>query len=153
LNDDTAVSVPAGSPVPPAALDQSALAEYLRDPRRAITANGVICLVCGRSFRHLTNTHLRTHGLTSSEYKRRFGYNIGRPLMVTAVRLTHSRNATKSGLAARIRRRLTIDDIEFRRKGGRRPHALEETLTRRETCSRRAPFAGRRDSRGRFTAR
>jgi predicted transcriptional regulator len=131
-------------------LDQGALMEYRKDPRRAITETGVVCLECGRSFRHLTNTHLRTHGLISSEYKRRFGYNVRRPLMVTSVRQTHSQNATRAGLATRIRRRLTVDDIEFRRKGGRRPHTLEESLTRRETVSRRVPFTGSRDSRGRF---
>ena len=30
----------------------SGLAEYLRDPRRAITEDGVVCLMCGRCFRH-----------------------------------------------------------------------------------------------------
>src|SRR5262245_25226591 len=56
--------------------DDRRLDEYRRDPRRAITEDGVVCLVCGACFRHLTNTHLRRHGLTSDQYKRRFGYNM-----------------------------------------------------------------------------
>lgn len=32
----------------------------------------VKCLVCGQSFRVLTNTHLETHGLTREQYKQEF---------------------------------------------------------------------------------
>jgi hypothetical protein len=127
------------------------LAEYLRDPRRAITEEGVVCLMCGRCFRHLTNTHLRLHGLTSDAYKQRFGYNSRRALMVAAVRRTHAINANRLGLADRIRSRPIFENIELRKQGGRHPHALEELLTRRE----RQPHAYAsqpRDGRGRFAA-
>src|SRR5215813_12671636 len=100
------------------ALPLTAPLEYLQDPRRAITEDGVVCLECGRSFRHLTNTHLRTHGLTSGEYKLRFGYNTRRALMIALVRRAHSDNANRSGLAARIRRRPILEDVELRRLGG-----------------------------------
>src|SRR5262249_25289655 len=103
----------------------TALHECLSDPRRAITHDGVMCLVCGGSFRRLTNTHLRAHGLTSEEYKQRFGYNVRRALMIPWVRRRHSDNASRSGLAGRIRRRPIVEDIELRRLGGRHPHALE----------------------------
>ena len=126
------------------------LPEYLRDPRRAITEDGVVCLMCGRCFRHLTNTHLRLHGLTSDQYKQRFGYNSRRALMVAAVRQTHAVNANRLGLADRIRSRPIIEDIELRRQGGRHPHALEELLTRRERQPR-AYTSQPRDGRGRFT--
>ncbi len=134
-----------------ASAERSVLVEYLRDPRLAITESGVVCLVCGRSFRHLTNTHLRMHDLTSEEYKQRFGYNARRALMIAPVRRTHADNATRFGLADRIRRRPLLESIELRRRGGRHPHALEEALTRRE---RRGPDASIdlvRDRRGRFT--
>ena len=133
-------------------VSQAALVEYLADPRRAITETGVVCLVCGRSFRHLTNTHLRAHGLTSLEYKQRFGYNVRRALMVAPVRRTHSVNASRSGLALRIRRRPILESVELRRQGGRHPHALEEALTRRERRRRPSAFALLRDSRGRFAS-
>src|SRR5262245_29414984 len=139
---------PSGRPAP---LSRARLAEFLRDPRRAITEGGVVCLVCGHSFRHLTNTHLRAHELTSNEYKQRFGYNMSRALMVAPLRRTHSDNASQSGLAERIRRRPIVEDIELRRLGGRRPHTLEETLTRRERPPRRVRFGLVRDSRGRFS--
>lgn len=125
------------------------LPEYLRDPRRAITEERVVCLMCGRCFRHLTNTHLRLHGLTSDQYKQRFGYNSRRALMVAAVRQTHAVNANRLGLADRIRSNPIYENIELRRQGGRHPHALEEMLTRRE----RQPHTHTsqpRDGRGRF---
>jgi len=137
------------SALPP---DAAVRLEYLRDPRRAITDDGVVCLECGRSFRHLTNTHLRTHGLTSGEYKLRFGYNTRRALMIAPVRRAHSANASRSGLAARIRRRPILEDAELRRLGGRHTHALEESLTRRDRLTRGRLTSPVRDVRGRFTS-
>ena len=119
------------------------------DPRRAITEQGIACLICGQRFRHITNTHLRRHALTSDAYKERFGYNRGRPLMVTAVRQTHATNAVRLKLAQRIRRRADRDDPEFRRRGGQRVHRLEELLTRRE-AEKQQPQPLVRDDRGRF---
>ena len=75
----SATRAPTPLPVPrdgARTLDSATVSMYLRDPRLAITEAGVVCLVCGRSLRHLTNTHLRRHALTSEEYKRQFGYNI-----------------------------------------------------------------------------
>ena len=146
-----AASLPADPDSRAASADQARLAEYLRDPRRAITDDGVVCLMCGRCFRHLTNTHLRAHGLTSDEYKQRFGYNSRRALMLAAVRRTHAVNANRLGLAGRIRRRPTFENVELRQLGGRHPHALEELLTRRERQPR-AYASQPRDGRGRFTA-
>ena len=122
-------------------VDTATLSTYLRDPRLAITEAGVVCLVCGLSFRHLTNTHLRGHNLTSEEYKRHFGYNLRRALMITRVRDVHADNAVKSGLAERIRCRPILEDGSLRRMGGRHPHALEESLTRRDRFARRPRVA------------
>jgi len=131
-------------------LDHVTLSSYLRDPRLAITAEGVVCLVCGRAYRHLTNTHLRRHGLTSDEYKRRFGYNMHRALMVPDVRGIHAVNAVKIGLAGRIRRRPILADLTLRHLGGRHLHALEESLTRKERLVPRSARGWSRDRRGRF---
>ena len=108
------------------------LAEYLNDPRRAVTADGVVCLLCGQLFRHLTNTHLRRHGLTSESYKMQFGYNGRRALMVPGLRRIHTENAIRADLASRIRRQALDEDRDLRRRGGQRIHRLEEKLTRQE---------------------
>ena len=102
------------------------------DPRQAVQQDSIHCLVCGGVFRQLTNTHLRSHGLTADEYKRRFGYNRGRPLMCRALRRLYADRAVRTGLASRIRQRPILARPELRRQGGARTIALEELLTRRE---------------------
>jgi hypothetical protein len=144
---DASASLPDSSDV----IDPFLLMEYRRDPRRAITEDGVICLICGHSFRHLTNTHLRKHDLTSDEYKQQFGYNMRRALMTATSRRTHTENARKLGLASRIRRRRILDDVELKRMGGRHRHSLEELLTRQERPSR-FTRQNLRDQQGRFAA-
>ena len=102
------------------------------DPRQAVQEDSIRCLVCGGVFRQLTNTHLRSHGLTADEYKRRFGYNRGRPLMCRALRSLYADRAVRNGLASRIRQRPILVRPELRGRGGTRTIALEELLTRRE---------------------
>jgi predicted transcriptional regulator len=116
----------------PGADGQLALVGLRADPRQAVQQDAIWCLVCGGVFRQLTNTHLRSHGLTADEYKRRFGYNRGRPLMCRALRGLYADRAVKNGLAARIRQRPILARPELRRRGGARRIALEEMLTRRE---------------------
>lgn len=102
------------------------------DPRQAVQQDSILCLVCGGVFRQLTNTHLRGHGLTADDYKRRFGYNRGRPLMCRALRRLYADRAVRNGLASRIRQRPILARPELRRRGGARTIALEELLTRRD---------------------
>ena len=93
-------------------------------------------------FRQLTNTHLRGHALSAIEYKQRFGYNRGRPLMCRALSRLYAERAVLSGLASHIRSRPIVADPELRRRGGMRPVTLEELLTRRDarrTAGRGAP--------------
>jgi len=110
----------------------SILEAFAGDPRRAVREEAIVCLACGEPFRQLTNTHLGLHGLTAEAYKQRFGYNLGRPLMCGALRRLYVERAVQVGLAAAIRRRPILAQPELRRRGGIRPIALEEVLTRRE---------------------
>jgi len=112
------------------------LAALLADPRQAITEDSIRCLICAGVFRQLTNTHLRGHGTSASEYKGRFGYNRGRPLMCLALARRYAERARSAGLAARIRRRPILVDPELRKRGGARTIALEELLTRRDARRR-----------------
>ena len=114
------------------------LAALRADPRQAIKEDDIRCLICGRGFRQLTNTHLQAHNTRANEYKRRFGYNRGRPLMCRALQRLYMQRAVRSGLAARIRSRPILLDPTLRRLGGSRVIALEELLTRREARRRAA---------------
>lgn len=113
------------------------LALLRADPRQAVQQDSIRCLVCGAAFRQLTNTHLRIHRMTADEYKRRFGYNRGRPLMCRALQRLYADRAVNNGLASRIRERPILVRPELRRRGGARTIALEELLTRREVRRRR----------------
>jgi predicted transcriptional regulator len=106
------------------------------DPRRAIADEHIVCLVCGRALRQLTNTHLRLHRITTADYKVRFGYNRGRPLMARTLLRVYAERAVRTGLAGRIRLRPIVTQPELRRRGGARPIALEERLTRRDAQRR-----------------
>jgi predicted transcriptional regulator len=114
----------------PPGLDSMRLAEMLADPRRAVTEDAIICLLCGGLFRQLTNTHLRAHGMAADEYKRRFGYNRRRALMCGALRRLYTERAVRTELASRIGWRPIVKVPELRRRGGMRPTTLEERLTR-----------------------
>ena len=107
------------------------------DPRRAVHEQDIMCLVCGKCFRQLTNTHLRSHDLTTTSYKIRFGYNRRRPLMSQALRQMYAARAIQSNLASRIRCRPILSNPELRRQGGHRRIALEELLARRDAQLRR----------------
>jgi len=138
------------------------------DPRRAVHEHDIMCLVCGKGFRQLTNTHLRSHDLTTASYKIRFGYNRRRPLMSQALRQMYTARAIQTSLASRIRCRPILSNPELRKLGGHRPIALEEVLARRDAQLRRredlraaaarrrararAAKRGRRSSRGRLIA-
>ena len=107
------------------------------DPRRAVHEHDIMCLVCGKCFRQLTNTHLRSHDLTTASYKIRFGYNRRRPLMSQALLQMYAARAIQSNLASRIRCRPIVSNPELRKQGGHRPIALEEVLARRDAQLRR----------------
>lgn len=103
------------------------------DPRRAIRDEAIVCLICGRSLRQLTNTHLRSHGMGPAAYRREFGYNARRSLMCHRLRRFYADRAVRSNLAGWIRQRPIVLQPELRRRGGRRALAWEEILTRFET--------------------
>ena len=107
------------------------------DPRRAVHEQDIMCLVCGKCFRQLTNTHLRSHDLTTASYKIRFGYNRRRPLMSQVLLRMYTARAIQTSLASRIRCRPILSNPELRKLGGHRPIALEEVLARRDAQLRR----------------
>ncbi|MBN2140967.1 MAG: MucR family transcriptional regulator [Desulfovibrionaceae bacterium] len=51
------------------------------DPQKSIREKSIICCVCGKSFKILTKKHLASHDLTPPEYREKFGYKRGCPLV------------------------------------------------------------------------
>jgi predicted transcriptional regulator len=66
------------------------------DPKKAIKEKSVTCCECGKSFKVLTKRHLATHGLTSEEYKEKYGYKKGTSLVAKS--LARERRKTMQGM-------------------------------------------------------
>jgi predicted transcriptional regulator len=71
----TGIRCVAGGEVSPAA------GEPASDPKKAIREKSIVCLECGKTFKVITKKHLATHGLTPEEYKEKWGYPKGTPLV------------------------------------------------------------------------
>jgi predicted transcriptional regulator len=68
------------------------------DAKDSIQENKVICLECGAEFKQLTANHLRSHALTSREYKRKWGFPLKQSLTARSMAKARSRAAKKRGL-------------------------------------------------------
>lgn len=66
-----------------------------REVDNYLSGDTIACLVCGKRFQALRPTHLRLHGLTHAEYRRRFGIPPHRPL-ASAPSLARSRAEGRS---------------------------------------------------------
>ncbi len=51
------------------------------DPAKCVREKTISCCVCGKSFKIITKKHLLSHGLTPQEYREKFGYKKGMPLV------------------------------------------------------------------------
>lgn len=55
------------------------------DPQKAIRERTITCLESGRSYKILTKRHLAKFGLTPEEYRSKWGYPKGMPLVCKAL--------------------------------------------------------------------
>lgn len=51
------------------------------DPTKCVREKTISCCVCDKSFKIITKKHLASHGLTPNEYREKFGYKKGMPLV------------------------------------------------------------------------
>ena len=84
------------------------------DPRSSIQEDKVICLECGAEFRQLTANHLKTHGMTPREYKRKWGFPLKQPLAARMLTSSRSTSAKKRGLPEKLQRYLETKRQEKR---------------------------------------
>lgn len=55
--------------------------EPAADPKKAVREKSIVCLECGKTFKVITKKHLASHDLTPPEYKDKWGYPKGTPLV------------------------------------------------------------------------
>lgn len=64
-------------------------------PQRSLQKNRIICLECGQEFKMLSPKHLKSHGLTSREYRVKHGFSLRQPLCAKSL----SEKRKKAGMA------------------------------------------------------
>ncbi|RUM33754.1 MAG: transcriptional regulator [Desulfobulbus sp.] len=74
------------------------------DPKRSIQKNKVICLECGQEFKMLSPKHLRSHDLTSKEYRKKYGFTARQPLCAKSLSERRSKSGKERGLPANLRK-------------------------------------------------
>ena len=76
-----------------------------KDGRRSIREKNVICMECGKSFRILTKRHLVRHGLTTDEYREKWGIDRNKPLVSKSLQKERRKKMQEIRLWEKRRRR------------------------------------------------
>ena len=74
------------------------------DPKKSIQKNKVICLECGQEFKMLSPKHLKSHGLDSKEYRKKFGFSARQPLCAKALSEKRSASGKERGIPANLQK-------------------------------------------------
>ncbi len=74
------------------------------DPRKSIQRNKIVCLECGQEFKMLSPKHLKSHGLTSKEYRKKYGFSARQPLCAKSLSERRSRSGKERGLPENLRK-------------------------------------------------
>lgn len=98
------------------------------DNRSSIKEDSVTCLECGEQFRQLTANHLRTHGMTPRDYKRKYGFPLKQPLAAKNLTKMRSKSAKKRGLPEKLK--------EYHDAQRRRKLAAAKTVARTDASAR-----------------
>ena len=72
------------------------------DPKDSIQRTKVICLECGAEFKQLSGNHLKLHGLTLREYKKKYGFPLSQPLSAKNLTAKRKRMGKKRGLPPQL---------------------------------------------------
>lgn len=59
--------------------------EIVCDPAKSVREKSITCCECGKSFKIITKKHLSSHGLDPNQYREKFGFKKGMPLVCKAL--------------------------------------------------------------------
>lgn len=99
-------------------------------PENSIQNDKVICLECGAEMKQLTQKHLISHGISSKEYKKKYGFPMRTPLAAKALTKARSKAAKKRGLPENL-----VKAIEARRQS--REESVEPVEERKQSAVKR----------------
>ena len=73
-------------------------------PEKSLQKNKVICLECGQEFKMLSPKHLSSHGLTSREYRVKYGFSLRQPLCAKSLSDRRKKAGKARGLPDNLRK-------------------------------------------------
>ena len=73
-------------------------------PEKSLQKNKVICLECGQEFKMLSPKHLGSHGLTSREYRVKYGFSLRQPLCAKSLSDKRKKAGKARGLPDNLRK-------------------------------------------------
>jgi predicted transcriptional regulator len=73
------------------------------DPERSIRKNDIVCLECGQAFKMLTK-HLKSHGMTAREYRKKYGFASRQSLCAKALSDERSAASKERGIHPNLRK-------------------------------------------------
>lgn len=74
------------------------------DPKRSIQKNKVVCLECGQEFKMLSPKHLKSHGLDSKGYRKKYGFTARQPLCAKALSEKRSSSGKERGIPDNLKK-------------------------------------------------
>lgn len=83
-------------------------------PEKSIQKNQIICLECGESFKMLSPKHLRDHGLTGREYRKKHGFSLRQPLCAKSLSERRKKAGKERGVPENL-----LKAIAARKKKGK----------------------------------
>lgn len=84
-------------------VEESAAAPTL-DPKKSIQRNKVVCLECGQEFKMLSPKHLKSHGLTGKEYRKKYGFSARQPLCAKSLSEKRSASGKERGIPENLKK-------------------------------------------------
>jgi len=81
-------------------------------PEKSIQKSKIVCLECGEEFKMLSPKHLRSHGLTGKEYRKKYGFAMRQPLCAKMLSDRRKKAGKERGLPENLRK-----VIDQRKKG------------------------------------
>ena len=73
-------------------------------PEKSLQKNKVVCLECGQEFKMLSPKHLKSHGLTSREYRVKYGFSLRQPLCAKSLSDKRKKAGKERGLPDNLRK-------------------------------------------------
>ena len=73
-------------------------------PEKSIQKNKIICMECGQEFRMLSPKHLKSHGLTGREYRKKWGFSLRQPLCARSLSERRKKAGKERGLPDNLKK-------------------------------------------------